>query len=136
NYVLARTDASVATMHNGQSGLFRATVRHGGAPEQVAVLDPKVRSFVLAGAFALTEPDNGSDIAGGLATTARFDEAAGDGEGSWIIDGAKRWIGGASTADIIAVFARDVADSQVKVFLVPSESSGLSMDTMVGKAAL
>lgn len=136
NYVLARTDASVATMHNGQSGLFRATVRHGGAPEQVAVLDPKVRSFALAGAFALTEPDHGSDIAGGLATTARFDEAAGDGEGRWIIDGAKRWIGGASTADIIAVFARDVADSQVKVFLVPSESSGLSMDTMVGKAAL
>lgn len=136
NYVLARTDVSVATMYNGQSGLFRATVRHGGAPEQVVDLDPKVRSFALSGAFALTEPDHGSDIAGGLATTARFDEEAGNGEGRWIIDGAKRWIGGAATADLIAVFARDVADSQVKVFLVPRASWGLSMDTMVGKVAL
>ncbi|MFP3396887.1 acyl-CoA dehydrogenase family protein [Brevibacterium sp. SIMBA_078] len=136
NYVLARTDVSVATMYNGQSGLFRATVRHGGAPEQVVDLDPKVRSFALSGAFALTEPDHGSDIAGGLATTARFDEEAGNGEGRWIIDGAKRWIGGAATADLIAVFARDVADSQVKVFLVPRASWGLSIDTMVGKVAL
>lgn len=136
NYVLARTDVSVATMYNGQSGLFRATVRHGGAPEQVVDLDPKVRSFALSGAFALTEPDHGSDIAGGLATTVRFDEEAGNGEGRWIIDGAKRWIGGAATADLIAVFARDVADSQVKVFLVPRASWGLSMDTMVGKVAL
>ncbi|WP_169251852.1 acyl-CoA dehydrogenase family protein [Brevibacterium sp. 'Marine'] len=136
NYVLARTDVSVATMYNGQSGLFRAAVRHGGAPEQVADLDPKVRSFALSGAFALTEPDHGSDIAGSLATTARFDGDAGNGEGRWIIDGAKRWIGGASTADLIAVFARDVADSQVKVFLVPRVSRGLSMDTMVGKVAL
>lgn len=95
-----------------------------------------MRSFALSGAFALTEPDHGSDIAGGLATTARFDEEAGNGEGRWIIDGAKRWIGGAATADLIAVFARDVADSQVKVFLVPRASWGLSMDTMVGKVAL
>jgi len=119
NFELARTDCSVATMYNAQSGLFRATVRHGGSPEQAAELDPQVRSFALTGVFALTEPDHGSDIAGGLATTAR---RTGD---TWVIDGAKRWIGGADAVDVLAVFARDVADGEIKAFLVPREAYGV-----------
>ncbi len=130
NYVLARTDASVATLYNAQSGLFRTVVALGGSPEQAAELDPRIRSFDLKGTFALTEPDHGSDIAGGLQTTARRDGA------DWMLDGAKRWIGAAGTADVIAVFARDVADGQVKVFLVPRESPGVSLETIRGKVAL
>ncbi|QAY59325.1 glutaryl-CoA dehydrogenase [Microbacterium protaetiae] len=129
-YLLARTDVSVATMYNAQSGLFRAIVGQGGSAEQVAVLEPRIRSFALKGVFALTEPDHGSDIAGGLATAARRE---GD---DWFIDGAKRWIGGAVTADVIAVFARDVADGQVKVFLVPRDADGVTVDTIGGKASL
>lgn len=129
-FELARTDASVATMYNAQSGLFRATVRYGGSPAQAAELDPKVRSFALTGVFALTEPDHGSDIARGLATTAR---RAGDG---WVLDGAKRWIGGADTADVLAVFARDVADGQVKAFLVPREADGVRLRRIHGKTSL
>ena len=129
-FELARTDASVATMYNAQSGLFRATVRYGGSPAQAAELDPKVRSFALTGVFALTEPDHGSDIARGLATTAR---RAGDG---WVLDGAKRWIGGADTADVLAVFARDVADGQVKAFIVPREADGVRLRKIHGKTSL
>ena len=129
-FELARTDASVATMYNAQSGLFRATVLRGGTPQQAAELDPQVRSFALTGVFALTEPDHGSDIAGGLATTARRD---GD---SWVIDGAKRWIGGADTADVLAVFARDVADGQVKAFLVPRSADGVRLAKIGGKTSL
>ena len=121
NFELARMDASIATMYNAQSGLFRTAVCQGGSPQQAADLDPRVRSFELTGVFALTEPDHGSDIAGGLATTARRD---GD---SWILDGAKRWIGGAMTADVLAIFARDQADGQVKAFLVPRESEGVRL---------
>lgn len=130
NFELARTDASVATFYNAQSGLFRTTVLEGGSPEQAADLDPKIRSFEYTGVFALTEPDHGSDIAGGLETSARR-----DGE-NWVIDGAKRWIGGAFTADVLAVFARDTADGQVKAFLVPRETPGVSMSKILRKTSL
>jgi len=130
NFRLARADASIATMYNAQSGLFRAAVRHGGSAEQAAEWDPQVRRFELTGVFALTEPDHGSDVAGGLATRARRD---GD---EWVLDGAKRWIGGADTADVIAVFARDEADGQVKCFLVEREAEGMTIDIIRRKVSL
>ncbi|MBD8042503.1 acyl-CoA dehydrogenase family protein [Arthrobacter sp. Sa2BUA2] len=130
NFELARTDASVATFYNAQSGLFRTTVLEGGSPEQAVDLDPKIRSFEYTGVFALTEPDHGSDIAGGLETSARRE---GD---NWVINGAKRWIGGAFTADVLAVFARDEADGQVKAFLVPRETPGVSMSKILRKTSL
>lgn len=129
-YVLARTDVSVATVYNAQAGLFRATVRMGGSPEQVAELDPAIRTFALKGVFALTEPEHGSDVAGGLATSATRE---GD---EWVIDGAKRWIGGAVSADVLAVFARDTADGEVKCFLVPREAEGVSIENIQGKVSL
>ena len=129
-FELARTDASVATLYNAQAGLFRATVLRGGSPDQAAALDPQVRSFALTGVFCLTEPDHGSDIAGGLATAARREG------GSWVLDGAKRWIGGAGTADVLAIFARDVADGEVKAFLVPRETPGVTVTKICGKTAL
>lgn len=130
NYVLARADVSVATAYNAQSGLFRTTVTLGGSPEQARELDARVRTFDLVGAFALTEPDHGSDIAKGLATTARRD---GDG---WVIDGVKRWIGGADTADVLAVFARDTDSSDIRAFLVERTAPGVGIEVMRGKVAL
>ncbi len=129
-FELARTDASMATFYTAQAGLFRTTCRVGASPEQFAELDPKITSFETTGVFCLTEPDHGSDIAGGLATTA---ERQGD---EWIINGAKRWIGGAFTADYLAVFARDVADGQVKAFLVDREAPGVTLEKIYGKTAL
>ena len=129
-FELARTDASMATFYTAQAGLFRTTCRVGASPEQFAELDPKITSFETKGVFCLTEPDHGSDIAGGLATTA---ERQGD---EWIINGAKRWIGGAFTADYLAVFARDVADGQVKAFLVDREAPGVTLEKIYGKTAL
>ena len=99
----ARPDGRlVATFYNAQAGLFRT--RHPGRQLRGAggrAGCPKVLDFSLKGVFSLTEPESGSDIAGGLETSARRD---GD---DWVIDGAKRWIGGAATADVLAVFARD-----------------------------
>jgi glutaryl-CoA dehydrogenase len=129
-FVLARTDVSVVTVYNAQAGLFRAAVALGGSPEQAERLDVDVRSFALRGVFALTEPEHGSDIAGGLATTARRDGDA------WVIDGAKKWIGGAIAADVLAVFARDSADGHVKAFLVPRTAPGVRIETITGKISL
>jgi glutaryl-CoA dehydrogenase len=127
---LARTDASLATWYTAQAGLFRTAIRVGASVEQQAEWMPKVIDFSLKGVFSLTEPESGSDIAGGLATTARRE---GD---SWILDGSKRWIGGAATADVLAVFARDIADGQVKAFLVDREADGVTLEKIHGKTAL
>jgi len=129
-FILARADVSAATIYTAQAGLFRTTIRHGASPEQAAQLDPLVRSFEMRGVFCLTEPDHGSDIAGGLATRARRE---GD---VWVIDGEKRWIGGADAADVLAVFARDEADGQVKAFLVDRHDPGVDIRIITGKVSL
>ena len=133
-FELARTDASLATWYTAQAGLFRTAIRVGASTEQQREWMPQVIDFSLKGVFSLTEPEHGSDIAGGLSTTARFEEDA-DG-GTWVLDGAKRWIGGASTADVLCVFARDTADGQVKAFLVDRTAAGVSLEKIQGKTSL
>ncbi|MDQ4490053.1 acyl-CoA dehydrogenase family protein [Sinomonas sp. ASV486] len=133
-FELARTDASIATFYTAQAGLFRTAIRVGASEEQKREWMPKVIDFSLKGVFSLTEPESGSDIAGGLATTARREP--GENGDTWILDGEKRWIGGAFTADVLAVFARDVADGQVKAFLVPREAPGVTLTKIHRKTAL
>lgn len=133
-FELARTDASLATFYTAQAGLFRTAIRVGASAGQQAEWMPRVIDFTLKGAFSLTEPGSGSDIAGGLSTTARREsDARGD---SWVLRGAKRWIGGAATADVLAVFARDVADGQVKAFLVDRDAPGVTLEKIRGKTSL
>jgi glutaryl-CoA dehydrogenase len=133
-FELARTDASLATWYTAQAGLFRTAIQIGASEEQQREWLPKVIDFSLRGVFSLTEPDHGSDIAGGLSTTARF-AADADG-GGWVLDGAKRWIGGASTADVLCVFARDIGDGQVKSFLVERTAPGVTAEKIHGKTSL
>lgn len=130
-FELARTDASLATWYTAQAGLFRTAIRVGASAEQQAEWMPKVIDFSLKGVFSLTEPGSGSDIAGGLSTTARRQA-----DGSWVLDGAKRWIGGAATADVLAVFARDAGDGQVKAFLVDRAADGITLEKIHGKTSL
>jgi len=80
------------------------------------------------GAFALTEPTHGSDSVA-LETSARRE---GD---TWVLDGAKRWIGNGSIADVVVVWARDTGDGQVKGFLVEGGAPGFVAETITGKAA-
>ena len=82
-FELARTDASLATWYTAQAGLFRTAIRVGASEEQQREWMPRVVDFSLKGVFSLTEPEHGSDIAGGLFTTARYEagvagEAGGD----------------------------------------------------------
>jgi len=78
----------------------------------------------------LTEPQGGSDVARGLRTTARRD---GDG---WVLDGAKRWIGNATFADVVVVWARDVGTGQVLGFLVEKDTPGFIATKIENKIAL
>ncbi len=129
-YELARTDTSLATFFAVHSGLGYTTLLQGGSPEQIDYYGPKFRSFEMQTCFALTEPDHGSDIAGGLATTA---VRKGD---QWVLNGEKRWIGGAGTADIIPVFARNPETDEILSFLVPGDAAGLKVEKIDGKIAL
>ncbi len=83
-YTLARFDVSLATLLGVHQGLGHNTFLFGGSKEQVAKYVPKLQSHELRTCFALTEPDHGSDVAGGLATTA---EQKGD---VWILNGEKK----------------------------------------------
>ncbi len=82
------------------------------------------------GAFALTEPGGGSDVALGLETTARREGQ------EWVLDGAKRWIGNATFANLVIIWAKDVADGQVKGFVVHQDNPGFTATKMEGKLAL
>lgn len=130
SYELARVDSSVATMAGVHCGLTMNAVAIGGSEGQRADLLPKMARGEIVGAFGLTEPLSGSDTARGLRTTARRE---GD---YWVLDGAKRWIGNATFADIVVIWARDVADGNVKGFLVPGGTKGFTATKIERKQSL
>lgn len=129
-FELAKVDASIATYFTVHGGLFYNTLLQGGSEEQVERWAAKTASFESIGCFGLTEPDHGSDIAGGLATSARKE---GD---EWVLNGEKRWIGGGTTADEIVIFARSEEDKQVKAFLVPQGAEGYHAENIPNKVSL
>ncbi len=128
---IARVDVSTATFFGVHSGLAMQSLLVCGSEVQKAEWLPEMRAWTKIGAFALTEPGTGSAASGGLTTTARRD---GDG---WILDGQKKWIGNATLADVVVVWARDEADGAVKGFLVrPKENAGYAVEKIRGKVAL
>ena len=129
---IARVDVSTATFFGVHSGLAMQSLLVCGSDEQKAEWLPKMRAWETIGAFGLTEPEVGSAIAGGVTTTARRE---GD---VWVLNGQKKWIGNATFADVVVIWARDEADGEVKGFLVrdPQENPGYSVEKIRGKIAL
>ncbi len=128
NMELHRGDGSLGTFLGVQSGLAMKSIALLGSEEQKDRWLPAMARLDAVGAFALTEPTHGSDSVA-LETSARRD---GDG---WVLDGAKRWIGNASIADVIVVWARSDEDGNVKGFLVEKDAPGFEATTMEGKGA-
>lgn len=127
---MARIDASIATFFGVQSGLVMGSIYLCGSEEQKAYWLPLLQQFKAIGAFGLTEPEVGSGAAGGLTTTAKRN---GD---TWTLNGQKKWIGNATFADVIIIWAKDVDDNQVKGFLVTKDAPGFSVEKIKGKMAL
>ncbi len=127
---LARVDASIATFMGVHGGLAMGSIYLCGSEEQKQRWLPPMARMEKIGAFALTEPDVGSGVAGGLTTTATRD---GD---TWVLTGRKKWIGNATFADYVIVWARDVADNQVKGFVVEAGAEGFAPVKMRNKIAL
>jgi glutaryl-CoA dehydrogenase len=127
---LARVDPSIATFMGVHGGLAMGSIYLCGSEEQKHRWLPSMAQMEKIGAFALTEPEVGSGAAGGLTTTATRD---GD---VWVLNGKKKWIGNATFADYVVVWARDVADNQVKGFVVEAGTEGFSPVKMRNKIAL
>lgn len=113
---LARADGSVCTLFGVHSGLAMGTIAMLGSEEQKQRWLPAMARMERIGAFALTEPEHGSDVVA-LETRAQRD---GD---TWLIDGRKRWIGMGSEADIVVVWARD-DDGDVGAFVLEHPAGG------------
>src|SRR5690349_22256839 len=130
---LARVDPSISTFFGVHGGLAMGSIFLCGSEEQKQRWLPEMARMEKIGAFGLTEPDVGSGVAGGLGTTARR-------EGDWwVLDGQKKWIGNATFADYVVIWARDVSagsDGQVKGFVVEKGTPGLSTTKMKDKIAL
>jgi glutaryl-CoA dehydrogenase len=142
NMELHRGDGSLGTFLGVQSGLAMKSIDMLGSDEQKERWLPAMARLEAIGAFALTEPDHGSDSVA-LETSARRDGGQRPRSGAvasrrrdhWVLDGAKRWIGNGSIADVVVVWARSQEDGQVKGFLVEKDTPGFTATTMEGKGA-
>ena len=126
---LNRGDGSLGTFVGVQAGLAMQSIAMLGSEEQKQAWLPAMARLDKLGAFALTEPAHGSDSVG-LESSARRE---GD---EWVLNGAKKWIGNGSIADVVVVWARDEQDGQVKGFLVEPSTPGYDARTMEGKGSL
>ncbi len=127
---IARADAGTSTVIAVQNGLVGAPILRAGTPAQQHNWLPRLACGEVFGAYALTEPDAGSDTAA-LRTTARAD---GDG---WVINGTKQWITNGGFADLFVVFARTGGPGAkgVSAFLV-EKGSGISVSNEIPKMGL
>lgn len=120
---LARADGSLNTFFAVHSGLAMGSIALLGSDEQRSRWLPPMARLELIGAFALTEPQHGSDSVS-LETTARRDGNA------YVLNGAKRWIGNASFADLVIVWARD-DEGDVGAYVVEKGTAGFDVSTVI-----
>ena len=126
---LARVDPGSASFFGVHAGLCMGSIALCGSEEQKAEWLPALRRWEKIGAFGLTEPDVGSGTAGGLTMRCRRD---GDG---WVLDGRKKWIGNATFADVVTIWARGEEPGAVHGFLVRTENPGYGVEKITGKIA-
>ena len=114
---MARIDSSIATFFGVHSGLAMGSIYLGGSEEQKQKWLPPMARWEKIGCFGLTEPLVGSGASRGLTTTAKRD---GD---TWVLNGQKKWIGNSPWCDVSIIWARDLADDQVKAFIVENKTT-------------
>ena len=120
-------DSGIRTFVSVQGSLAMTAIHRWGSEDQKQEWLPRMAAGEVIGCFALTEPSAGSDPSS-MTTVARRD-GSGDDAG-WVLDGAKRWIGLASVAGVMVVWAR--TDDGIRGFLVPAGTPGVTA-TPIGR---
>jgi acyl-CoA dehydrogenase len=120
-------ESSLADLMFAMQGLGSFPVSLAGAAELKQRLLPRVRSGEAIAAFAITEPDAGSDV-GAIQTTARR-----DGE-TYVIDGVKTFISNAGLADFYSVFAKTdptKGSKGISAFVVERDTPGFRFEEKI-----
>jgi acyl-CoA dehydrogenase len=128
--ILARA-SGLADFAFAMQGLGSVPVSLFGSKDQRQSILPRIATGSLIGAFALSEPDAGSDV-GAIATRATRD---GD---SWRLDGVKTWISNAGLAHYYIVFARSGDQAGTKglsAFIVDADTPGLDASERIDVSA-
>src|SRR5207249_4597620 len=126
---ISRGSSSVRTTVSVQTSLSETTLMLFGSEKQKKAWLVPLAKGEKFGAWAITEPQSGSDAAG-LQTTAELRK------GEWILNGAKRFISNGSIADFVFVYAREPGSKRHEVlscFMVPKQTKGRSEERRVGK---
>jgi len=126
---IARVDCSMATFIMVHNSLAMLTIGLLGSEQQKRELLPDMASLKTIAAWGLTEPSNGSD-ASALQTTANKVE------GGWELNGHKRWIGNATIADYVVIWARNTETKQINAFIVKKGTPGFRTSKIENKIAL
>jgi alkylation response protein AidB-like acyl-CoA dehydrogenase len=130
---LARVDSSVAITVEAAVALGVMPMYRYGTPEQKRRWLPRLCAGEILGAFGLTEPGGGSDVAGAMRTTARLED------GEWVINGSKVFItnSGTDITGLVAVAAvtgtREDGKPEISTILVPSGTPGLTVSKKYSK---
>ncbi|MEU7884070.1 acyl-CoA dehydrogenase family protein [Microbispora bryophytorum] len=130
---LARVDSSVAITLEAAVSLGEMPILRFGTDAQKQRWLPKMAAGEVLGAFGLTEPGGGSDVPGGMRTTAVLDG------GEWVINGSKAFItnSGTDITGVVAVAAitgrRQDGRPEISTILVPSGTPGLTVSEKYSK---
>ncbi|MFJ4997847.1 acyl-CoA dehydrogenase family protein [Microbacterium sp. NPDC088619] len=120
-------DSGLRTFVSVQGSLAMSAIHKHGSEEQKQEWLPRMARGEVIGCFGLTEPNSGSDPSS-MTTFARRD---GDG---WVINGAKRWIGLASIAQVAIIWAQ--TDDGVRGFIVPTDTDGFVATPIAPKLSM
>ncbi len=145
---LARADSSVAITVEAGVSLGVMPIYRYGTEEQKRRWLPRLCSGEMLGAFGLTEPGGGSDVAGAMRTRARLEQRDGEAGGEWVIDGTKAFItnSGTDITGVVAVAAvtgdRNPANpadrgpgsrAEISTILVPAGTPGMTVSAKYSK---
>ena len=131
---LCRVSPGLVTSLGVSTGLAAGTINKLGTPEQMRRWALDLMTLEKIGAWAITEPDSGSDALGGMRTSARRD---GD---EYVLNGQKTWITNGPYADTIVLYAKldegdgqDVRQRKVLTFVLDRGMDGLEQSAPMRK---
>ena len=118
---IAEEGFALSTFFSGHISIGQKTLEKWGTEEQKQVYLPKTTSGEWIMAFALTEPDAGSDP---MSLTTSYEKT----ETGYVLNGSKIWITNGTIADLLTVYARNKKTGKISSFLVEKTFPGFTAE--------